>query len=157
METQKGAIKFTNEELNEAAEELQELTRLYEMTQERLVTQVTEIAATFLEVFKEVIQIVAEIDVLCAFAFASISAPICYTRPKLNPPEIGYLNIQGGRHPLLEVQEGVVFVKNDCCLVQGQSWFQVITGPNMGGKSTFIRQVIDSKKDSGKVLSLRLG
>lgn len=40
----------------------------------------------------------------------------------------------------MEAQEGVEFIKNDCRLVRGESWFQIITGPNMGGKSTYIRQ-----------------
>ena len=40
----------------------------------------------------------------------------------------------------MEAQEGVEFIKNDCRLVRGDSWFQIITGPNMGGKSTYIRQ-----------------
>lgn len=49
--------------------------------------------------------------------------------------------VQGSRHPCVEVQEGVSFVANDCVLNRGNSWFSIITGPNMGGKSTFIRQV----------------
>ena len=44
------------------------------------------------------------------------------------------------RHPCVEAQEGVEFIKNNCRLVRGDSWFQIITGPNMGGKSTYIRQ-----------------
>lgn len=48
---------------------------------------------------------------------------------------------QGSRHPCVEVQEGVSFVANDCVMQRGSSWFNIITGPNMGGKSTFIRQV----------------
>jgi ABC-type Mn2+/Zn2+ transport system ATPase subunit len=49
--------------------------------------------------------------------------------------------LQGSRHPCVEVQEDVSFVSNDCVMQRGSSWFNIITGPNMGGKSTFIRQV----------------
>ncbi len=53
----------------------------------------------------------------------------------------GEVVLRGSRHPCVEAQEGVEFIKNDCELVRGSSWFLIITGPNMGGKSTFIRQV----------------
>ena len=53
----------------------------------------------------------------------------------------GEICLRGCRHPCLEAQEGVDFIPNDCQMAAGKSWFHIITGPNMGGKSTFIRQV----------------
>lgn len=99
------------------------------------------VAATFLEVFEDTSTAVAEIDVLSGLAEIAVNAPVPYVRPKILGSECGQIILKGCRHPLLEAQDGMDFIKNDCELVRGESWFQIITGPNMGGKSTFIRQV----------------
>lgn len=80
-------------------------------------------------------------DVLLSFAELAASCPTPYTRPDITPSDEGDIILEGSRHPCVEAQDWVNFIPNDCKLVRGTSWFQIITGPNMGGKSTFIRQV----------------
>ncbi|KAL3140673.1 hypothetical protein ABBQ32_005238 [Trebouxia sp. C0010 RCD-2024] len=141
METRKDGTKFTNRPLKEAAERLQNLSGQYDDMQKQLVEQVVGVAHTFVEVWEGVAALLAEMDVLLGFAEVAVNAPTPYVRPQMLPPDEGELKLVGCRHPCVEAQEGVEFIKNDCCMTRGESWFQIITGPNMGGKSTYIRQV----------------
>lgn len=62
-----------------------------------------------------------------------------YCRPKLNPP--GAIRIREGRHPVLDQHlAGEKFVPNDVALDHGENRLIVLTGPNMAGKSTYLRQ-----------------
>ncbi len=62
-----------------------------------------------------------------------------YVRPKINTK--GVLNIKNGRHPVVEqMTNSNSFVPNDCFLDQKKNLISIITGPNMAGKSTYMRQ-----------------
>jgi DNA mismatch repair protein MutS len=81
---------------------------------------------------------VAQLDVY--LSLAEIAARHRYTRPELT--DEARLEIGGGRHPVVEVtleEEG--FIPNDCELDCDDHQIMLITGPNMGGKSTYLRQV----------------
>jgi DNA mismatch repair protein MutS len=81
---------------------------------------------------------VAEIDVLCALAEVAQFHRHC--RPVLNH-EIGFF-VTNGRHPVLEqTLTDVKFVPNDTELDPETARLQILTGPNMAGKSTYIRQI----------------
>ena len=54
-------------------------------------------------------------------------------------PSASLLSLVDARHPVVESLDGVDFVPNSLELKRGDSWFTIVTGPNMGGKSTFIR------------------
>jgi DNA mismatch repair protein MutS len=77
----------------------------------------------------------ALLDGLCAFADASVRHNYC--RPEFSG-EAG-IEIEGGRHPVVERQVDT-FIANDCCFAATRRML-LITGPNMGGKSTYMRQV----------------
>ncbi|BBN08051.1 DNA mismatch repair protein MSH2 [Marchantia polymorpha subsp. ruderalis] len=141
LETRKDGVKFTNSKLRRCSEQYSKLSEEYVATQRELVSKVVEVAATFLEVFEGVALLLADMDVLVGFADLAASSPSPYVRPTMTPGDEGDLILEGSRHPCVEAQDDVNFIPNDCCLVRGKSWFQIITGPNMGGKSTFIRQV----------------
>ena len=98
-------------------------------------------ATTYLPVAEAAAAIVAELDVLTGFATAAALAPGEYVRPVVHPQGRGIVNLQGARHPCVELMDGVDFISNDYDMRRGESNFQIITGPNMGGKSTFIRGI----------------
>ena len=79
----------------------------------------------------------SRLDVLCSFA--AVSVENSYIRPKLNTK--GSIIIKGGRHPVVERVIKTPFVSNDTFLDNNENRCAVITGPNMAGKSTYMRQV----------------
>ncbi len=80
----------------------------------------------------------AEIDVLCAFSYDA--EKYRYVRPEMELSDV--IDIKDGRHPVVErVLEDGYFVPNDCYLDCGDNRAHIITGPNMAGKSTYMRQV----------------
>lgn len=80
---------------------------------------------------------VAVLDVLCSFAVVSVKND--YTRPVINMS--GKLYLKDGRHPVVEaLLHDTPFVPNDVDMDMNENRVAIITGPNMAGKSTFMRQ-----------------
>ena len=80
---------------------------------------------------------VAQIDVFASLAF--VAERNHFVRPKMN--EKGIIDIKGGRHPVVEKMiENDMFIPNDTFLDNGNNRISIITGPNMAGKSTYMRQ-----------------
>lgn len=79
---------------------------------------------------------IAEIDVLAALA--QCAAERGYVRPAFTDESV--VSIEDGRHPVMEAILHAKFVPNDLELRVGDQRFLLLTGPNMGGKSTYLRQ-----------------
>ena len=80
----------------------------------------------------------SSLDVICSFA--EIALKNDYVKPIINDGDV--INIKNGRHPVIEQSlPGEIFTPNDVYLNRTDSSLLLITGPNMGGKSTYMRQL----------------
>jgi DNA mismatch repair ATPase MutS len=117
------------------------LSETYNRTQSGLVSEVVNVAASYTPVFEKLAGVLAHLDVIVSFAHVSIHAPSAYIRPTIHERGTGNTVLKEARHPCMEMQDDISFITNDVSLTRGDSEFLIITGPNMGGKSTYIRQI----------------
>ncbi|EGC31021.1 hypothetical protein DICPUDRAFT_50444 [Dictyostelium purpureum] len=139
--TQKDGVRFSIKEINNLNETYKKLSAEYANKQDGLAKRTLQIAASFVPLIEDLSSLIATLDVFVTMAHISSIAPTPFVRPEIHPLGTGNTVIFGGRHPCVETQDGVSFIANDIELIREESQFQIITGPNMGGKSTFIRQV----------------
>ncbi len=106
--------------------------------EEKLFNEVRKRVASEIDRLKAVCEAVATIDVIYSFAEAAYKNG--YTMPVVNTG--GGINIVNGRHPVVErMLKDTMFVPNDTVLDKNSQRMLIITGPNMAGKSTYMRQV----------------
>ncbi|KZF21904.1 DNA mismatch repair protein [Xylona heveae TC161] len=139
--TQKNGVYFTTAAMQTMRREFDQLSQNYNRTQSGLVNEVVNVAASYCPVFEHLAAVLAHLDVIVSFAHVSVHAPTQYVRPQMHARGQGDTVLKEARHPCMEMQDDIQFITNDVELRRGSSEFLIITGPNMGGKSTYIRQV----------------
>ncbi|KAM7353840.1 DNA mismatch repair protein spel1 [Cochliomyia hominivorax] len=137
----KGGIRFTTEKLSEINDEFCSLRSRYEEQQKNIVEEIIKVAVGYAAPLTSLNNEFAQLDCLVSFAMAAQAAPTPYVRPKILPEGSGELVLKDVRHPCLELQEHVTFIANSVEFKKDKCNMFIITGPNMGGKSTYIRSV----------------
>ncbi|XP_055709286.1 DNA mismatch repair protein spellchecker 1 [Phlebotomus papatasi] len=137
----KGGVRFTTDKLTDLNSEFSEVRESYEEQQKSIVDEVIRVVLGYLPPLTNLSHLIAQLDCFTSFAVAATSSPIPYVRPKMRPAETRVLNLKQVRHPCLEMQSDVNFIANDIDFRKDETQMYIITGPNMGGKSTFIRSV----------------
>ncbi len=136
-QTLTGAERFITEELKELEKRmLSSKDRSFQLEYE-LFNEIRQKTADQLIRFQKTASAISALDVLCSFASVSASERFC--RPLIN--NSGNIRINNGRHPVVEQVIKTPFVANDTYLNMQDDRCAVITGPNMAGKSTYMRQV----------------
>lgn len=129
--------RFITQELKELENELLTAKDRLEDLEFRIFSDIREKIASQVSRIQDTAGKIAELDVLSALADVAVRNNYCM-------PEIdvsGSLEIRDGRHPVVEIaQKNVMFVPNDVDLDDTNCVAAIITGPNMAGKSTYMRQ-----------------
>ena len=126
-------------------EELKELEEKILGAEEKVVSLEYNVFVDIRETIKKQIErvqlaasVVATIDVLCSLA--SVAENLNYCMPEVD--ESGIIDIKEGRHPVIEkMMPAGSFISNDTYMDKDDNRLAIITGPNMAGKSTYMRQI----------------
>ncbi len=136
-QTLANAERYTNARLKELEDTiLNAEDKLYTLEYD-LFCQIRDTIAGEMERIQRTAKAIAKLDVLASFSF--VAERNHFVRPAIN--EKGVIDIKGGRHPVVEQMiNGDMFIANDTYLDNGKYCVSIITGPNMAGKSTYMRQ-----------------
>ena len=136
-QTLANAERYTTDKLDELSNTiLGAEDKLYALEYEIYVALRDELGEALIRVQKTA-HYIAEIDALASLSY--VAEKNNYVRPSIN--EEGVIDIKNGRHPVVEkVLNNDSFVSNDTYLNNIESRISIITGPNMAGKSTYMRQ-----------------
>lgn len=137
-QTLANAERYTNARLKELEDTiLNAEDKLYTLEYE-LFVKIRDAIAGEMERIQKTAKAVAKLDVLASFSL--VAERNHYVRPHIN--EKGVIDIKAGRHPVVEQMIlGDMFISNDTYLDNNKDCVSIITGPNMAGKSTYMRQV----------------
>ncbi|HLH01042.1 MAG TPA: DNA mismatch repair protein MutS [Bryobacteraceae bacterium] len=133
------AERFTTPELKELESKVLDAEEKILALEREIFQELRLFAAQHAARIRKTAGAIAELDVTCALA--QVAAENRYVRPNFSSS--GEIRIVAGRHPVIEKlaeQEALRFIPNDLYFHPAGQFLLVITGPNMGGKSTYLRQ-----------------
>ena len=138
-QTVSNSERYFTEELKEIEEKILNATSKKETLEKTIFAQIRESLLSHLEELKTTAKALAELDVLLSFATVAMENNYC--KPIISKKN-DCLEIIGGRHPIVElINKKEEFIANDTILNSTDCRTMIITGPNMAGKSTYMRQV----------------
>ncbi len=133
------AERFVTPELKELESKILDAEEKILALEKEIFAGLRAAAATEAARIRQTAQAIAELDVAAALAQAAVDNR--WTRPRFSTS--GEMRVAGARHPVIErlaAQRSERFIPNDIYLDPANEYIGIITGPNMGGKSTYLRQ-----------------
>lgn len=134
-QTLTNAERYITEELKQKEEQILSANERLSQLEQQLFTELCEKIIPYRAALQQLADFIGWIDVMQAFA--QVSQAYRYVRPELNTTQI--VDLKSSRHPVIEKVVGEHFIANDVYMDKDN--ILLITGPNMSGKSTYMRQV----------------
>jgi DNA mismatch repair protein MutS len=136
-QTLANAERYVTEELKTAESEILTASERINALEYDIFKEVRDFTAAQTARIQKTAEAIALLDVLCSFAAVSLKNR--YVKPEISVD--GVIDIRAGRHPSLElIQKSEIYIPNDIYLDRKDNRMYIITGPNMSGKSTYMRQ-----------------
>ncbi|KAJ1936029.1 MutS protein 1 [Linderina pennispora] len=142
IQTLKSKVRFENPEWTYLLSEIEMVHSLIRAEELRVFEELRDSVLEVSSTIRTNSRVLAELDV--AISMAVLAARHQFSRPQFVTDRDDTHSIIGGRHPIVEAQlisANRQFVANDCKFNANSSQVLLLTGPNMGGKSTYLRQV----------------
>jgi DNA mismatch repair protein MutS len=130
--------RFIDDELASLADAIERALHASDQREEQLVAALRDRASQHVDQLFEIAGRLSELDL--AQSFGQLAVTDSYTRPELTDASDQMIDLRACRHPVVEQLSAEAFVPNDLCIGTGSERLIVLTGPNMGGKSTVMRQ-----------------
>ena len=129
--------RYITEELKKFEEDVMSSHDKSLKLEELIFTELKQQLLLNADVMQKIANSISVLD--CIYSLAEVAIANEYVRPNINTDKV--LNISDGRHPVIERINKNDFIANDCLLNNTDQRTIILTGPNMAGKSTFMRQV----------------
>lgn len=130
------AERFVNQKLKEFEEKILHAEEKVKELENEIYRALIKELIHYVHVIKNVARVIGEIDCYCGLS--ELAEKRHYTRPEVNDSD--EIEIKEGRHPVVEAFSEEEFIPNDLYVNTSKSGLLIITGPNMAGKSTYLRQ-----------------
>jgi DNA mismatch repair protein MutS len=131
------AERFVNEKLKTFEEQILSAEEKVKELETKIFNGLLDNLMKYVSAIKALSQEIAVID--CFLSLAEVAQRYRYVKPEIDTGDV--IEIKDGRHPVVEVEMSGEFVPNDLYIDRDQNMLLIITGPNMAGKSTYLRQV----------------
>ena len=132
---------ITTPKVSSLSSDIKDLRSEFKSAESEYMKKVLDVIATYHPLIDNLIAILSSLDILSSFAVLVSNSKYDYTKPIISPPR-NKLVLKNSRHILLEfINCRTPLVSNDVTLLPDTDNIHLITGINMGGKSTYLRQV----------------